>query len=95
MDIKSLVRKAFSIAVPYSIMVFSISAMFSTHVQTFDQDGNLSGTISGFNAIVELIDSSGVLAYLQFVAPNFGLFFLFILGALLIQGAVYERIKNS
>ena len=77
------------------MMVFAISAISSTHVQTFDQDGNLSGAISGFNAIIELINSNGVLAYLQFVAPSFGLFFLFILGALLIQGVVYERIKNS
>lgn len=92
---KSLVRKAFSITVPYSIVVFAMSAVFSTHVQTFDQDGNLSGTISGISAIIELVNSNGVLAYLQFVAPNFGLFFLFILGALLIQGAVYERIKSS
>lgn len=94
MDVKSLLRKAFLITVPYSIMMFVVSAMFSTHVQTFDQNGNLSGTISGFSAIVELISSNGVLAYLQFVAPSFGLFFLFILGALLIQGAVYEHVKN-
>lgn len=52
MDIKSIVRKAFSITVLYSIMAFSISTMFSTHVQTFDQNGNLSGTISGFNTII-------------------------------------------
>lgn len=94
MNIRSLVKRAFSVAVPYSIMAFFVSAVFSTRVQTFDQDNNLSGTLSGLGALIETINSNGVLAYLQFVAPSFGLFFLFILGALLIQGAVYERVKD-
>jgi hypothetical protein len=92
---KPLIIKAFSIAVPYSIIMFVLSSIFSAHVQTFDQDGNVSGTLSGISAIIQLVSSNGVFSYLQFIAPNLGMFFIFILGALLIQGAIYERIKNS
>lgn len=94
MNIKFILVKAFSIAVPYSIVVFFISTISSTHVQILDKDG-LFETISGVSAIIEMINSNGIFAYLQFIAPNFGLFFLFVLGALLIQGAVYERAKSS
>lgn len=93
--VNAVIIQALYVAVPYSIFAAIVSLSFSLRVQTYDYEGNAAGLASGLEAVLSLISKNGIKSFLSLQAPSFLMFFALILGALLIQGYIYEKKSPS
>ncbi|MDQ2076386.1 hypothetical protein [Marinimicrobium sp. ABcell2] len=93
--IKSIITKALLVAVPYTLIISSISTAFSSRLITFDSEGNPAGVVTGWEAMSRLIAEHGLYELFAYHGSNFLLYFLIILVALLLQGFIYDRKRGS
>ena len=82
------------IAIPYSLVVAFLSFLVtSPWVRVYEQESQI--TFHGFDAVLYLIRSEGLIGYLLGLAPQFIFFFSTIFLALLIQGFVLRPRENA